>query len=30
MFDFRTVQEDIPQLKLVVDKMIAGLTDKVK
>ena len=27
---FRTVQEDIPQLKLVVDKMIAGLTDKVK
>jgi hypothetical protein len=30
MFDFRTVQEDIPQLKQAVDKMIAGFTDKVK
>ena len=27
---FRTVQEDIPQLKQAVDKMIAGFTDKVK
>ncbi len=27
---FRTVQEDIPQLRQAVDKMIAGLTDKVK
>lgn len=27
---FRTVQEDIPQLKQVIDKMIAGLADMVK